>query len=319
MIKPIWKKIDHPFFVLAPMAGITDLVFRRVIQKCGRPEIFFTEFVSAHGLCSEGKKELLKTLAFDQDEQPIIAQLFGSDPKMMADSAQLVESLGFSGVDLNMGCPDRAVIAQGAGSALIRNPALAQEIITTVQAAVKNIPVSVKTRIGFSSVKESDQWIDTLLETNLDALTIHARTVKELYQPVTHWEVVKTAVEKSKNKNTVIIGNGGIRSRFEGEKKMEETGCQGIMIGQKVLTNPWIFEPAEKEHGWQERLELLRTHAELYRAQYPDPRSLSPFKKFIAGYLSGETGARKIRSRLILSKTWEEFEDQLDETANHSQ
>jgi tRNA-dihydrouridine synthase len=188
-MRGLWANIKKPVFVLAPMANVTDAAFRRVIAKYGKPDVMWTEFVSADGLVysEQSRKRLLIDLLYHESERPIIAQLFGSDPKKMQEATQLVHELGFDGVDLNMGCPDKAVVGQGAGAALIKTPLLAQQIINACKKAVVNFPVSVKTRIGYDSADDLTDWIRAILDVEPDVLTVHLRTKKELSLVPAHW------------------------------------------------------------------------------------------------------------------------------------
>lgn len=245
-----WETLrdKKPFFVLAPMADVTDCVFRELIAKYSRandnpePSVFWTEFVSADGLCSEGREALLVDLRYGEAERPIVAQLFGSNVENMKKASKLVAGLGFDGIDINMGCPDRSIEKQGAGASMIKNPIRAREIIRAVKEGAPNLPVSVKTRVGYNS-PNLESWISELLREGIAALTIHARTRKEMSKVPARWEFVKEAVAiRDKMKvPTLIIGNGDINSLEEGQKRFEETGCNGIMVGRGIFGRPWFF------------------------------------------------------------------------------
>jgi tRNA-dihydrouridine synthase len=193
------KKKNEPILVLAPMADVTDRAFRALIAKYGKPDVIWTEFVSADGLFLGGKDALINDLAFSEIERPIVAQFFTNKPEMMRKAAELAVDLGFDGVDINMGCPDKSVEKQGAGAALIKNPKLAQEIILAAKAGAKkdgkNLPVSVKTRIGYNK-NELEAWLPALLETSPDVVTIHCRTRKEMSDAPARWEHIRRAVER---------------------------------------------------------------------------------------------------------------------------
>lgn len=208
---------------LAPMANVTDSPFRRVIMRCGRPDLFFNEFVSCDGLCSSGREKLLKDLRFTPEERPLIVQFFGAKPEYFYQCAQLAQELGFDGIDINMGCPDRGVEKQGAGAALIKNPKLAREIIRETQRGAGPLPVSVKTRLGYNKI-ETDTWIPCLLETGLSALTVHGRTRKEMSDVPAHWEELSKIAQMAQkycspsskdssgqlSRRTLIVGNGDV-------------------------------------------------------------------------------------------------------------
>ncbi len=235
------------------MSDVTDIAFRHILAKYGKSRenknkiVFWTEFVSADGLCDKlGRKKLSHILKYSERERPIVAQVFGANPENMKKACQYIASLGFDGIDINMGCPDKSVISQGAGSALIKTPQLARKIIKAAQAGIKtagfHIPVSVKTRIGYNK-NEIETWIPELLKEDIAALTIHLRTTKEQSLVPAHWELMKRVVElRNKiNPNTLIIGNGDIKDLKDGEEKSLKHGCDGVMIGRGVFGNPWFF------------------------------------------------------------------------------
>ena len=240
-----WEKLKKPFFVLAPMADVTDAAFRRVIAKYGKPDVMWTEFVSADGLAlapEEGRKKLLTHLMYSESERPIVAQFFTSTPEHMKKAAELASELGFDGIDINMGCPDRAVEKQGAGAALMKNPKLARELMRAAKEGAPSLPLSVKTRIGFNK-NELETWLPELLAEEPAAITVHARTRKEMSKVPAQWEMVKRAVEirdelKSK---TLILGNGDVFDLTDAKNKATETGADGIMLGRAIFGNPWLF------------------------------------------------------------------------------
>lgn len=248
-----WKHLKKPFFALAPMADVTDPAFRRIIAKYGKPDVTWTEFVSADGLAHPaGREKLMKDLAYTEAERPIVAQLFSSNPENMRAAAQLCAELGFDGVDINMGCPDRTIEKQGCGSAMIKTPEKAIEIIRAAKQGIsdsgKQIPLSVKTRVGYNK-EIINEWIPVLLNENISALTIHARTRKELSKVPANWDYV-TRVVKLRNEiapNTVILGNGDVIDMQDGIRKAQQTGCDGIMIGRAVFGNPWMFNELSQD------------------------------------------------------------------------
>src|SRR3989344_830477 len=192
-----WQDLKKPIFALAPMADVTDAAFRRIISKYGKPDVMFTEFTSADGLAlapEEGRKKLLKNLEYSEIERPLVAQFFTSSPENMKKSAELAASLGFDGIDINMGCPDRSVEKQGAGASLMKNTKLARELIKAAHEGAPNLPVSVKTRTGYSK-PDLENWLPEILEEDLAAVTVHARTRKEMSKVPARWEFVKRAVE----------------------------------------------------------------------------------------------------------------------------
>ena len=173
-----WGELKRPILALSPMDDITDAACRRLVARCGKPDVMLTEFVSVDGLCSAGRKRLLEDLRFDECERPVVAQLFGTNPELFRRSAELVVSLGFDGIDINMGCPVKAVCNTGSGSSLINEPELAIEIVQATIEGAGKLPVSVKTRIGYSKI-QTEEWTAHLLKARPAALTFHLRTRKE--------------------------------------------------------------------------------------------------------------------------------------------
>lgn len=279
-----WQQLSKPFFALAPMADVTDPAFRRIIAKYGKPEVMWTEFVSADGLAHEkGREKLIKDLAFTEAERPIVAQLFSSNPEHMRAAAQLCAELGFDGVDINMGCPDRTIEKQGCGSAMIKTPDKAVEIIRAAKQGIvdaekttgKMIPLSVKTRVGYNK-EIIDEWIPVLLRENIAALTIHARTRKDLSKVPANWDYVSRVV-KLRNEiapDTVILGNGDVINTTDGLYKAAQTGCDGIMIGRAVFGNPWVFSSpgslTRTTLSTKWRGSLLRLWKKLFDKNYDD-------------------------------------------------
>src|SRR3990167_5571675 len=215
MSKNFWQDLTRPIMALAPMANVTDAAFRFMIAKYGRPDVMFTEFVSADGLCSDGKEKLLVDFWYGENERPIVAQIFGANPENIFKAGQLIKDLKFDGLDINMGCPDRAVLKQGAGGALIKNPKLAQELIQAAKEGMRGLPVSVKTRTG-STKDILEEWLPHLFEAKLSAIIIHARTVKELSLVPARWNQVALAVKLANSlpadERPFILGNGDVQT-----------------------------------------------------------------------------------------------------------
>ena len=248
-----WAKLSKPFFVLAPLANVTDAAFRRLIAKYGKPDVMYTEFVSADGLLRAnevGKSKLMRDLLFTEAERPIVAQFFTSDPEAMEYAARLAQEMGFDGVDINMGCPDKTVEKQGAGAKLILNPERAKELILAARLGAPNLPVSVKTRLGYNKDTLED-WIPALLIAEPSVITLHARTRKEMSKVPARWERVKRAVEirdEMKSK-TLIIGNGDVKDIEDAKIKIAETGADGAMLGRAIFGTPWLFEELPRNAG----------------------------------------------------------------------
>ncbi len=325
-MKEFWKDLKKPIFALAPLANVTDVVFREIIAKYGKPDVMFTEFVSADGLASRGREILKRDLEYTENQRPIVAQFFTSKPEKMLLAAQLARELGFDGVDINMGCPDRAVVKQGAGAALIKTPALAKEIIAAAKEGAGNLPVSVKTRIGFNQV-EIDSWIPTLLVTDLAALSIHLRTMKEMSRVSAHWEVLTEIVKmrQASGVKTLIMGNGDAMTLEEGKRRAEETGADGIMFGRGIFGNPFLFsnmndikenknaqaEASERAIPLEARLSVLLEHTELFRKTWGNTKNFDIMKKHFKAYVNGFPSASEFRVKLMEEKDPEKITEML--------
>ncbi len=312
MTKGFWKKLKKPIFAIAPMANVTDAAFRKMLTKYGKPDVMWTEFVSTDGLMSEGRKNILIDLKFDKSERPIVAQIFGSKPENFYKTALFLQELGFDGIDINMGCPDRNVEKQGAGAALMKNPKLAQEIIQETIRGAGKIPVSIKTRIGYNKNNLSE-WLPALLEKEPAAITIHARTRKEMSDVPARWEHIAEAVQirdahdKSKNK-TLILGNGDVSSHEDGLKKIAETGVDGIMIGRGLFGNPWFFKPGFTP-SIEDKLRALVEHTKLFEKILVEHKSFDIMKKHFKAYANGFDGAKELRIKLMETKNAAEVEN----------
>jgi len=341
-----WGKLNKPIFCLAPMADVTDRAFRRIISKYskqiiphqksqGEPltHVTWTEFVSADGLFLGGHDALINNLSFSEEERPIVAQFFTSKPEMMEKAATLAAELGFDGVDINMGCPDKSVEKQNAGAALMKNPNLVKEIILAAKQGAQRsglekcskgqtlgIPVSVKTRIGYNK-NELETWLPNLLETEPAAITIHARTRKEMSLVPARWEHVKRAVEirdeVSKGvfkmpwsqktpfdtQKTLIFGNGDVRDIADAKQKADETGCDGVMFGRAIFGNPWLF--TEYISTTEEKLKVLIEHTKLFeelvlpRPPIGQGKSFVVMKKHFKAYVNGFLGAKELRIKMM--------------------
>ena len=311
-----WQKLKKPIIVLAPMADVTDPAFRRIIAKYGKPDVTWTEFVSADGLFLGGYEHLIKDLAFTEEERPIVAQFFTSHPENMKKAAELAVKLGFDGIDINMGCPDKSIEKQGAGAAHIKNPKLAQEIILAAKAGAGNLPVSVKTRIGYNK-NEIETWLPMILETNPAVVTIHARTRKEMSLVPARWEHVKRAVEirdsfvdsNGKKSQTLIFGNGDVVDLEDAEKKVVETGCDGVMMGRAIFGNPWRFNKEIKKEDIpvKDILRVLVEHTKLFEKLLPH-KSFAIMKKHYKAYVNGWDGAKELRLKLMEARDANEVE-----------
>jgi tRNA-dihydrouridine synthase len=297
-----WSELPKPFFVLAPMEAVSDVVFRHVIAAAARPDIFFTEFVNSSSFCSEkGIHSTRDRLMFTNDEQPIVAQIWGKKPDEFVQMSKSLANRGFSGIDINMGCPDKSVVKTGSGSALIRTPELASELI--LAAKLSGLPVSVKTRLGDVKAEEWHNWIKHLLQQNVVNLSVHLRTRKEMSKVGAHYELIPE-IKKLRDKiapKTLLTINGDIRDRQQGEGLVKKYGVDGIMIGRGVFQNPFAFETKKRKHTQAELFELLNLHLELhdkYSNEF-EPRKFDPLKHYFKIYIHGFSDAGKIRYKLM--------------------
>jgi nifR3 family TIM-barrel protein len=312
-----WKKLKKPIMTIAPMANVTDEAFRQMFLKYGlprtgrkgRPSVFWTEFVSVEGLLSKGKERLLVDFWYKKNEHPIVAQIFGAKPEQFEKAAVIIRELGFDGIDINMGCPDKAVEKQGAGAALIKNPKLAQEIIKATKQGAGKLPVSVKTRIGYNA-PQIEEWISVLLKENLAALTVHLRTRKEMSRVAAHWEYAPeiVALRDRYAPDTIILGNGDIKTLAEAREKIEESGMDGAMVGRGIFGNPWFF--SRRTPDLRERLACMVTHAELFEKIYLSSKrkkdggikGFDVMKKHFKAYATGFDDAKELRIQLMKTK-----------------
>lgn len=303
-MKDFWKNLKKPACVLAPLANVTDAAFRRIIAKYGKPDVIWTEFVSADGLCSRGRDALMLDLRYDEIERPIVAQFFTSKPENMKATARLARELGFDGIDINMGCPDRNVEKQGAGANLIKNPEVARKLIEAAKEGAGDIPVSVKTRIGYNT-NIALEWIGNLLEAKPDLITIHARTRKEMSDVPARWDVVGQIVQfvhKEKGeKRPMLFGNGDVMTVEDAHEKAKIYGVDGVMIGRGIFGNPWLFNPnvAREDLPYEERLSVLLEHVFLFDELYGGKKHFDIMKKHFKAYTSGMDNAKELRVELM--------------------
>ncbi len=298
------KDLPKGFLVLAPMDDVTDTVFRQIVAECAKPDLFFTEFVNVEALQSAGRETALRRLEFTDNDQPLIAQIWGKNPENFYKSAKDLVEMGFSGVDLNFGCPDKKVVKNNTGGGTINVPDQAVEIIkATRNGLAGKLPLSVKTRIGLKEYDES--WIRLLLHQKLDMLTIHLRTVREMSKYPARWEKHAEQIKKLRDEispNTILVGNGDVLSYQDAKEKSEKYGYDGIMIGRGIFTDPYVFSP---QSNWEnmpatDRINLYKKHVELYRATYPNmERKFDPIKKFCKIYINNFPGASELRAKLM--------------------
>lgn len=323
-----WKTLPKPVFCLAPMEEVTDAVFREMFarysgnriypeisldKKEGRmnPFAMFTEFINVDGLLHpQGFEKLKIDLAYTENQRPIVAQIWGTDPEKFYQAAELISTLGFDGIDINMGCPQDKEIGIGACAALIRNPQLASQIIKATIKGAHGLPVSVKTRIGYS-YPETESWVGHLLKSNLAALTLHARTKQEKSKVPAQWEEIKKAVlaRNQAASETLIIGNGDVKTREEGLKRIKETGCDGVMIARGAFGNPWLFREDGYQPDVKQRLKVMLEHARLFQEKLGQKKSFMIMRKHFKAYAGGFLGAHELRAKLLQTKNLPEAEE----------
>jgi len=312
MKRNIWNELPKPFFALAPMEAVTDIVFRHVVAHAAKPDLFFTEFVNASSFCSEkGKDSTRGRLTFTGDEQPIIAQIWGNKPDEFAKMSQGLAGMGYRGVDINMGCPDKAVVRNKCGSALIRTPELAGELIAAAKSS--NLPISVKTRLGDSKLDGWQEWISFLLGQDIVNLSVHLRTRKEMSKVEAHYELIPEIIKLRDQiaPKTLISINGDVRDRQHGLELVEKYGMDGILIGRGIFANPFAFELEKTEHSQAKLLELLQLQLDLHDkySRELEPRKFEPLKRFFKIYVRGFNGASELREKLMLSRSTEEVRE----------
>jgi nifR3 family TIM-barrel protein len=309
-----WRTLKKPILALAPMEDVTDAAFRRIIAQKGKPDVTFCEFTSADGLVladEKGQNKLRRKLLFSEIERPVVAQFFTAIPEHMEQAACIAAEMGFDGVDINMGCPDRAVEKSQCGAAMIKNPPLAREIIRAAKRGAGKIPVSVKTRLGYNE-DQLEEWLPELLAEDPAAITIHARTRKEMSAVPARWERIARAVEIRDRERgrtslkTLILGNGDVVDCADARAKCEATGADGAMLGRAIFGNPWLFSDRTDEPSAQERIEALGEHITLFEQLMGDVRSFAVMKKHFKAYISGWDNAKDLRVRLMEAETAEE-------------
>jgi nifR3 family TIM-barrel protein len=327
-VKNFWKDLPRPLLVLAPMADVTDAAFRRMIAKYSKvegpsrgsrqlavPYITYTEFVSADGLAwapEEGRKKLLRDLEYTEAERPIVAQFFTSNPETMEKAARLAVELGFDGIDINMGCPAGPINKQGAGAELIKKPELAKELVVAAKRGAGDLPVSVKTRLGYNQ-DTLEEWLPALLDAEPAAIIIHARTRKEMSAVPARWERVKRAVEiRNERGSTVpILGNGDVKSVEQAQQLAQETGADGVMVGRGIFGTPWFF--TDTQMSVEERLRIAVEHTKLFEELLGDLKSFAIMKKHFKAYVEGFDGAKELRTKLMETQSAAEVERLIEE------
>ncbi|MET1181116.1 tRNA-dihydrouridine synthase [Peribacillus simplex] len=314
MIDNFWRDLPRPFFILAPMEDVTDVVFRHVVSEAARPDVFFTEFTNTESYCHpEGKQSVRGRLTFTEDEQPIVAHIWGDKPEHFRQMSIGMAKLGYRGVDINMGCPVPNVTQNGKGSGLIRRPEVAADLIQAAKAG--GLPVSVKTRLGFTDVDEWHDWLTHILKQDIVNLSIHLRTRKEMSKVDAHWELIPE-IKKLRDQvapDTLLTINGDIPDRQTGLKLAHQYGIDGVMIGRGIFNNPFAFEKQPQDHSSKELLDLLRLHLDLHdKYSKLGLRSFKALHRFFKIYVRGFRGASELRNQLMSTESTDEVRVLLD-------
>ncbi|HDE6537069.1 TPA: tRNA-dihydrouridine synthase [Staphylococcus aureus] len=322
MKENFWSELPRPFFILAPMEDVTDIVFRHVVSEAARPDVFFTEFTNTESFCHpEGIHSVRGRLTFSEDEQPMVAHIWGDKPEQFRETSIQLAKMGFKGIDLNMGCPVANVAKKGKGSGLILRPDVAAEIIQATKAG--GLPVSVKTRLGYYEIDEWKDWLKHVFEQDIANLSIHLRTRKEMSKVDAHWELIE-AIKNLRDEiapNTLLTINGDIPDRKTGLELAEKYGIDGVMIGRGIFHNPFAFEKEPREHTSKELLDLLRLHLSLFNKYEKDEiRQFKSLRRFFKIYVRSIRGASELRHQLMNTQSiaearalLDEFEAQMDE------
>ncbi|MBV5150056.1 tRNA-dihydrouridine synthase [Staphylococcus aureus] len=322
MKENFWSELPRPFFILAPMEDVTDIVFRHVVSEAARPDVFFTEFTNTESFCHpEDIHSVRGRLTFSEDEQPMVAHIWGDKPEQFRETSIQLAKMGFKGIDLNMGCPVANVAKKGKGSGLILRPDVAAEIIQATKAG--GLPVSVKTRLGYYEIDEWKDWLKHVFEQDIANLSIHLRTRKEMSKVDAHWELIE-AIKNLRDEiapNTLLTINGDIPDRKTGLELAEKYGIDGVMIGRGIFHNPFAFEKEPREHTSKELLDLLRLHLSLFNKYEKDEiRQFKSLRRFFKIYVRGIRGASELRHQLMNTQSiaearalLDEFEAQMDE------
>ena len=311
----IWNKLPKPIVALAPMEDVTDIAFRQIVDEVAPADLYFTEFMNVDAYGTKGWPNVSRRLMKRDEEARTIAQIWGSDLNKFTAVAKELGERGFAGIDINMGCPVKKVVARNQGGGIIRDPQKASAIIKAVQAGAGDLPVSVKTRIGVDEII-TEAWVTHLLQHNLAALTLHARTVKEQSAVPAHWDQVALAV-KLRDKlapDTLILGNGDVKDRQHAKQRCKETGADGVMIGRGIFHNIAAFAQAPTRLSPTESLAIAKRHFELYD-RYKPSTPFGAFKKFFKVYVHGFDGAAELRTQLNQTQSKAEIKKIFDEIA----
>ncbi|MBA5866616.1 MAG: hypothetical protein GDA67_07985 [Nitrospira sp. CR1.3] len=362
-----WHCLPRPIIGLSPMDGVTDAAFRHVVALQGKPDVTFTEFTHVHDVC-RGPEFLLDSLVYSEVERPIVAQLYGKDPDLFYQAAHAVCELGFDGLDINMGCPSRNVASSGSGAGLIRTPDLAHAIMRAARQGIEDwaagrtlesagikparaeaisrlngrrhpagpivrntIPLSVKTRLGYDAVIV-DRWIEHLLLERPAVISLHGRTLQQMYRGEADWRAIARAVEVTRGTGTMLFGNGDVQSLQDVIRRVRETGVDGVLVGRAALGAPWFFRDKEKARlaaleqdssgpepvspSLAARFEVLLAHAG-YFEQRCGTDQFRRMRKHLGWYCKGFPHAAALRAAMFRVSSLADVESVLADYRSH--
>ncbi|HEY5626774.1 MAG TPA: tRNA-dihydrouridine synthase [Nitrospira sp.] len=358
-----WQSLARPIIGLSPMDGVTDATFRRIVAWQGKPDVTFTEFTHVHDVC-RGPEFLLDSLLYHDDERPVVAQLYGKDPALFYQAAHAVCELGFDGLDINMGCPSRNVASSGSGAGLIKTPDLAHAIMRATRQGItdwvagqtleaagikparalaihrmnerrgrsapttrRTIPLSVKTRLGYDEVIV-DRWIEHLLLESPAVISLHGRTLQQMYRGEADWAAIARAADVARGSGTLLCGNGDVQSLQEVVRRVRETGVDGVLVGRAALGAPWFFrdheaarqavrtQSNEGPEPWipsvAARFEILLEHARQFEAQNGRGQ-FRRMRKHLGWYCKGFPHAAALRAQMFRVSSLADVESVLAE------
>jgi nifR3 family TIM-barrel protein len=316
IVMGFWDTLPKDFVIMAPMADVTDCAYRAIIAKYSRhgelgggPDVFYTEFVASDGLNNDiGRPKLMHNFKYTENERPIVAQIFSNKPENIEAAAKLCRELGFDGIDLNMGCPERNICKQGAGCGMIKTPELLPDIIAAAKRGAGDIPVAVKTRVGWSQ-NELETWIPAILDCDVAAIILHGRTRKVMSKIPANWDWIARAGEivRASGKPTKFIGNGDVQSVEQAKEYCKKYNVDGVMIARAIFGNPWLFDSQKKHVSVQEKLEVMLEHTEIFIRELGEHKNFAVMKKHYKAYVAGFEGAKELRVQLMESNNFDDI------------
>jgi len=321
IVMGFWNNLPQDFVIMAPMADVTDCAYREIIAKYSRhgqpgggPDVFYTEFVASDGLANDiGRPKLMHNFKYTENERPIVAQIFSNTPENIENAARICRELGFDGIDLNMGCPERNICKQGAGCGMIQTPELLPTVIAAAKRGAGTIPVAVKTRVGWSQ-NELEKWIPAILDCDVAAIILHGRTKKAMSKIPANWDWIQRAGEivRASGKPTKFIGNGDIQSVAMAKEYCVKYNTDGAMIARAIFGNPWLFDTTKTEVSVREKLEVMLEHTEIFIRELGNHKNFAVMKKHYKAYVAGFDGAKELRVQLMESQSFDEIKNHVD-------